>query len=199
MAIDREAAMRAVADLLRALDYDPEDEGLLQTPAHVTTALADELLSGRGVDVRDVLERNAARCEPGHATGPVVVRDIDVATVCPHHLLPAFGSATVAYQPGRLLLGLGTLARVVDGCARQLVLQEQIGERVVESLMTFGGAQGAYCRLSLWHSCLGIRGARQPRATVETRAARGTLGSPESILEIESVAGFPQNRSPRLR
>ena len=190
MPVNRQAAMRAVADLLEALGYDPaRDDELKQTPARVTDALTGELLSGRNVDLRALIERDAAHCLGEQTTPSVVVRDIDVATMCPHHLLPAYGSATVAYHPGQRMLGLGTLAKIVDACSRQLVLQERIGERVVEVLMTHGQAQGAYCSLSLWHSCLGIRGARQPRATVHTRALAGTLARPERLMELELGRG----------
>src|SRR5687768_817584 len=124
MAADREAARRAIADFLRALGHDPSLEADLEkTPERVVSAYADELLSGYDVDI-DQLIADGASSEALTTSGVVAVREIKIATVCPHHLLPALGNATVAYEPGALVLGLGTLARLVDAFARRLTLQE---------------------------------------------------------------------------
>ena len=190
MGVDRDATARAVRDLLRALGYDPDrDAQLRETPASVAEAFARDLLCGREVDLDALVEQGAMARAEGEPSNPIVMRDIDVATLCPHHLLPAHGSATVAYLPGARLLGLGTVARIVDACARQLALQEQIGQRIVEVLMQKVGAQGAYCCLSLWHSCMGIRGARQPRATVRTVATGGVLSGPEGLGQLSAILG----------
>src|SRR5688572_17493648 len=118
MAIDREAAERAISDFLRALGHDPSaNPELRETPARATDAFAIELLGGYDVDVRALIEGGSSPLgerSDGSRHGIVAVRDIAVATVCPHHLLPALGKATVAYRPGKLLLGLGVIAHVVD-------------------------------------------------------------------------------------
>lgn len=189
MAMDRDAAMRAVRELLVALGYDVDaDPALRDTPARVADAWSGELLSGRDVDLEALVLRSAFPRAP--IPGSVVlVRDIDVATLCPHHLLPAHGTATVAYLPGELLLGLGTLARLVNACARRLSLQERVGEMVVQALMDFAGARGAFCTLSLWHSCLALRGARQARATVRTIATGGALADPAALSSLQRLLG----------
>jgi GTP cyclohydrolase IA len=188
MTMDRDAAARAVRDLLRALGYDADGDPALQdTPARVVDAWTRELLSGRNVDLEALVHAGAVPGTVGAPGSVVLVRDIDVATLCPHHLLPAHGTATVAYLPGALLLGLGTIAHVVNACARQLSLQERVGERVVEALVKFAGARGAFCRLSLWHSCLALRGARQAHATVQTIATGGELASPEALASLERL------------
>jgi len=193
--IDRKAAERAIADFLRALGHDPADDPeLSETPARVTEAFAEELLSGYGVDLEALLAEGSLPT-PGRAAGIVVVRDIAMATVCPHHLLPSLGSATVAYRPGDRVLGLGTIARLVDACARRLALQEQIGEAVVDSLVKLGSARGAFCQITLRHSCLSARGSRQADATVRTQAAAGELASGDGAraldLILRSGAGDP--------
>lgn len=181
--MDRAAAERAIADFLRALGHDPsQDAELAATPKRVTEAFADELLTGYGVDLAALLSEGSA---PAKAPGIVVVRHIAVATVCPHHLLSSLGHATVAYRPGARVLGLGTVARLVDACARRLALQEQIGEQVVESLMTLGQARGAFCQITLRHSCLSARGSRQADATVRTQASAGDLADPASARELD--------------
>ena len=107
MPIDRAGAERAVAQFLTALGHDTEsDPELAGTPARVVQAFAHDLLSGYNVDVASLLAEGSA-ASPGDQ-GLVIVRDIAISTVCPHHLLPALGQATVAYHPGKRLLGLGT-------------------------------------------------------------------------------------------
>lgn len=184
---DRPAAERAIYDFLRALGHDPdEDPELRATPARVAEAFAEELLSGYGVDVAALLA-DGTPPTPGRAPGIVVVSDIALATVCPHHLLPSMGQATVAYRPGERVLGLGTIARLVDAYARRLALQEQIGENVVAALVELGGARGAFCQITLRHSCLSARGSRQADATVRTQAAAGELAAAEGAAALEAA------------
>ena len=200
MAIDRKAAERAIADFLRALGHDPaKDPVLAETPERATEAFAVELLGGYDVDVRALIEGGSSPFpERPDRHGIVAVRDIAVATVCPHHLLPALGSATVAYRPGRLLLGLGVIAHVVDAFARRLTMQEAIGERVVEALLEIAGARGAYCALDLTHSCLSARGARQDSAVVRTVATGGDLAGPAAVPELSlALARGDETRSPK--
>ena len=174
MPVDRDAAERAIGAFLKALGQDPEtNPALVGTPARVTEAFTEDLLSGYAVDVAALL---LAESEPIAKDGPrglVVVRGVTVATVCPHHLLPALGRAAVAYLPGERLVGIGTIARTVDAFARRLTLQETIGESVVRALMETVRARGAYCQIELSHSCLGARGARQAGASVITVAQAG--------------------------
>jgi GTP cyclohydrolase I len=105
--------------------------------------------------------------------------------MCPHHLLPGIGAATVAYLPGDRVVGIGGLARTVDAFARRLTLQETIGEAVVRALLDHAGARGAYCRLELSHACLSARGARQPEAIVVTIARGG-----EAISDGDLATGM---------
>lgn len=180
MAIDREAARRAIAEFLRALGRDAEREPELEkTPERVVAAFADELLSGYDVDLEQLIADGASG-EPPLSSGIVAVRGVQLATVCPHHLLPALGTATVAYVPGARVLGLGTLARLVDAFARRLTLQESIGEGVVGALMERAGARGAYCEIELVHGCLSARGPCQARARALTVARAGSLAEPDA-------------------
>jgi GTP cyclohydrolase I len=200
MAVDRQAAERAVAALLRALGHDPDVEAdLKQTPARVAEAFACDLLAGEAVDVAALLGQDADGPESREAgSGLVVVRGVSIATTCPHHLMPALGSATVAYLPGRRLLGLGTIARLVDALARRLTVQEAIGQRVVDALVEHAGARGAYCELTLTHTCLGARGARQAGASVRTVALAGALVQASAAAELGLALGHrrPIEREP---
>jgi GTP cyclohydrolase I len=175
MTVDRHGAENAIQAFLKALGHDPAmNPELARTPALVTEAFERELLSGYAVDVPALLAAESSVPSRDGAHGLVVVGGIQVATVCPHHLLPGMGRATVAYLPGNRLVGIGAIARTVDAFARRLTLQESIGEEVVRALVGHAGARGAYCRLELTHACLSARGARQGSAAVVTVARAGS-------------------------
>jgi GTP cyclohydrolase IA len=181
--IDRRAAESAIADFLRALGHDPKGNPELEgTPVRVTEAFADELLSGYAVDLAELVRTGSAEATSGAVV--VALRDIDVATVCPHHLMPGIGRAQVAYRPGARLLGLGAIARLVDACSRRLALQETIANDVATALMTHAGARGAYVELTLTHGCLSARGACQARARATTFALMGDLSQTEVLLAL---------------
>lgn len=172
--MDRQAAARAIDDFLRALGHEPVGD-LAGTGERVADAWADDLLEGEPIDAAAVLREGSIALADSDG-GLVVIRDIAVTTMCPHHLLPAHGDALVAYLPGDRLAGIGTIAHVVDVLSRRLTLQERIGARVVELLATELGARGALCRVSLTHTCLVARGERKANAVVETVATSGTFG-----------------------
>ncbi len=188
MEVDTEAAEQAIRAFLRALGRDPEVGELRDTPGRVVEAFGQDLLAGYAVDVVELLQNGSVPYD-GETGGAVVVKDISATTVCPHHLLPGVGHATVAYAPGERILGLGTIAKLVDAHARRLVLQEQIGDDVCRSLVEHAGARAAYCRLSLVHSCLASRGARQTEATVVTVATTGTFKTPEGQHTLTLALG----------
>lgn len=188
MPVDRAKAQKAVSELLEALGHDPEkNPELLQTPALVIEAFEREWLSGTTVDVATLLTRGQS--EPPERAAIVVISGISLATLCPHHLLPAEGSAIVAYLPGKVLLGLGTIARLVDAFARRLTLQEQIGENVVKALMDHAGAKAAFCKLELRHACLRLRGPRQTEALVSTTHSLGEFDTREGREKLGEALG----------
>ncbi|MCC6217147.1 MAG: GTP cyclohydrolase I [Polyangiaceae bacterium] len=186
--LDLERAERAVRELLAALGHDADSEAeLRETPARVAQSLARELLAGERVDPVALVAEGVSPAPPG--AGIVAVHGIAVAAMCPHHLLPALGVASVGYLPGGQLLGLGTLAAVVDACARRLVLQEEIGVLVTEAILLGAGARGAYCRLELTHSCFSARGARQAAARVVTSHATGALAGEAGAQLVARALG----------
>lgn len=177
--MDRKRAEAAMAEFLRALGTH---EGTVdETAERVTAAYVDELLSGYGVDIAALIVEGSEAVTS--AADPIVLRDLATATVCPHHLLVARGEALVAYVPGERVLGLGTLARLVDACSRRFVLQEQIASDITRALIEHAGARGAFCRLVFDHACLQTRGALKSDAKAVTWSAVGTL-SPPTALEI---------------
>ena len=184
MTVNREQARRAIVDLLKAFGHDPGQElDLAQTPALVVESWETDWLCGYGVDIPNLLAD--ANVVTRVAAQVVVVSQIAICTLCPHHLLPAEGFATVAYVPGGKLHGLGTLARLVDAYSRRFTLQEQIGANVVSALITHGGAKGAFCGLDMQHTCLRLRGAKQPEAKVVSAHFAGCFDSVEGRRELE--------------
>ena len=178
MPIDRTAAANAIDAFLRAIGRDPRQEPeLVGTGARVTDAYVDELCAGYAVDTRALL---AASAIPGASPGLVIVRDIPITTMCPHHLLPASGTATVAMNARDRLVGLGTLASLVDAHARRLTLQERIGEAVVADIEAVLEPYWVGCRIVLVHGCMVARGERAIGSRVETTALRGATGESEA-------------------
>jgi GTP cyclohydrolase I len=178
--IDRKRARNAVADFLRAIGRDPAREPeLAETPARVTDAFVDELCEGYSVDVPALLDGEiiAGRAEV------VVVRDLAVTSMCPHHLMPSSGSAAVAFAPRDKIVGIGAVGRVVDAFARRLTLQETIGEEVVAAIFSAIGPRWVACRLGMSHTCMTARGGRRHGARVETFAFRGK-GREEAIAML---------------
>lgn len=112
-----------------------------------------------------------------------------MVTVCPHHLFLAEGQAEVGYEPGTLLLGLGTLTRLVSAVTNRLTFQEHIARDVASALMDHAGARGAYCRLELRHGCLRCRGPKERGAEVASVHAQGTLADPARIALLRGQAG----------
>jgi GTP cyclohydrolase I len=173
MLVDRSAAAQAIEDFLRALGLDPEGEPQLRgTGARVAAAYADDLCHGYTVDVPSLV-RGQAIAFPRGAPEVVALRDVPVTTMCPHHLMPATGTATVAFAPNEKIVGLEALIGVLDAFAHRLTLQEEVGERVVDTLMQTLEPCWAACRLVLSHTCLTARGERRHGARLETIALRG--------------------------
>lgn len=186
MPIDRTAAANAIDAFLRAIGRDPAREpDLVGTGARVADAYIDELCSGYAIDPRALLEASAIA--GNGAGGLVVVRDVPITTMCPHHLLPASGSATIAMHTRERLVGLGTLASLVEAHARRLTLQEHIGEAVVADIEAILAPVWVGCRLVLSHGCMVARGERAVGANVETVALRGVRQ--EGIMQAHAALG----------
>lgn len=175
--VDELAAERAVADLLSAVGEDPAREGLRDTPSRVARAWK-EILAGYQVDPRTYLKVTFA----SDHDDLVVVKDIPFHSMCEHHLLPFSGYAHIAYIPadGRVV-GLSKLARVVDGYANRLQLQERITNQVADAIEHALNPVGTGVMIEAEHMCMSIRGVRRPDALTTTIAGRGCFapGQPQ--------------------
>jgi GTP cyclohydrolase IA len=187
--LDRARAERGVRELLLGLGFDADTPLLGRTPERVVEAFLTELLCGHDCDFPELVRGGSDACEA--PLDPVLVRDIAIASVCPHHLLIAEGSAMVAYEPGERLLGLGTLVQIVQLASRRLTFQEEIASLVVRVLMDHAGAKGAFCRVSLNHACLRDRGSRETDAVSVSAAWEGTLALPGRLALCLGVEGPP--------
>ncbi len=162
----------AVREILVAVGEDPNRDGLLDTPARVARSFG-ELLSGYQMDPADYLDR---QFEVDHDE-MVIVRDIPFSSLCEHHMLPFIGRAHVAYVPGAdgKVCGLSKLARVVDGYAKRLQVQERLTVEVADAMMSRLEARGVLVTIEAEHLCMTMRGVQKPGAMTTTSAVRGLL------------------------
>ena len=167
---DQERAERAVRELLIAVGEDPEREGLRETPARVARAYK-ELLSGMRMSAEDVL---TTTFDIGHDE-MILVKDIELWSMCEHHLVPFIGKAHVAYIPnddGRVT-GLSKLARLVDLYAKRPQVQERLTTQIADAMMEILEARGAIVVIEAEHLCMTMRGVRKPGSKTVTSAVRG--------------------------
>ena len=169
-AVDAVRVERCVRELLDALGEDTTREGLLRTPARVA-AFYQEVLAGAEDDPATHLD---VTFEAGHRE-MVMVRDIPFSSLCEHHLVPFLGKAHVAYIPGTdgRITGLSKLARLVDGFAHRLQVQERLTTQIAETLVDRLAPTGVVVVLEAEHLCMTMRGVKKPGARTVTSAVRG--------------------------
>ncbi|MDX6298894.1 MAG: cyclohydrolase [Nocardioidaceae bacterium] len=183
-AFDEARAEAAVRELLIAVGEDPDREGLLETPARVARAYA-ELLSGMRLSAEDVL---TTTFDAGHEE-MILVRDIELWSMCEHHLVPFTGVAHVGYIPsesGRIT-GLSKLARLVDVYAKRPQVQERLTTQIADSLMEILQARGAIVVVEAEHLCMTMRGVRKPGSKTVTSAVRGAMHNAATRAEAMSL------------
>ncbi len=181
---DHARAEAAVRELLFAVGENPDREGLKETPARVARAYA-ELLKGMRMEADQVL---TTTFDLGHEE-MILVRDIELWSMCEHHLVPFTGVAHVGYIPnedGRIT-GLSKLARLVDVYARRPQVQERLTTQVADSLMEILQARGAIVVIEAEHLCMTMRGVRKPGAKTITSAIRGTMHNAATRSEAMSL------------
>jgi GTP cyclohydrolase I len=182
---DPERVAAAVRDLLEAIGEDPDREGLRDTPARVARAY-EEIFRGLRQEPEDVL---TTTFDIGHDE-MVLVKDIELASTCEHHLVPFYGSAHVGYIPsvdGRIT-GLSKLARLVDVYAKRPQVQERLTTQVADALVRILRPRGVIVVVEAEHLCMTMRGVRKPGAKTVTSAVRGLLHTdPSTRAEAMSL------------
>ena len=160
---------------IRQLQYIGEDitrEGLVDTPNRIVKSW-DELYKGYGQNPADIMTTFSA---DGYDQ-IILLKDIELYSMCEHHMLPFFGKAHVAYipHPEKKIVGISKLARLVDIYARRLQIQERIGEQVTTALMKYLEPQGAACIIEATHMCMRMRGVAKQQSTMSTSSLKGAF------------------------
>lgn len=168
--VDRARIAQAVREILIAIGESPEREGLVETPERVAEAY-DHLFAGLSEDPVRHLTGGFAE----GARDLILVRDLPVASMCEHHILPFAGKAHVGYVPNGRVAGFSELARVVEGYARRPQLQERLTAQIADAVYGALDASGAIVVVEATHSCMTMRGAEVPGSVAVTSAARGVF------------------------
>lgn len=172
-----------ITRILQHIGEDPMREGLLETPKRVARSYK-ELFSGYGLSPADILTtfENEAKVDE-----MIVVDSIEFYSFCEHHMLPFSGKAHVAYIPGKKIVGVSKLARIVDIYARRLQNQERICHQVTEALMTTLEPLGAACLLQAQHFCMMCRGVGKQHSRMSTSSLMGVFREPAVRQEFLSI------------
>ena len=181
---DADRVERAVREILIGIGENPDRDGLKDTPARVARAYA-EMFAGMRQSAEEVL---ATTFDMGHEE-MVLVKDIEVHSVCEHHLVPFHGVAHVGYIPsaeGRIT-GLSKLARLVDMYAKRPQVQERLTSQIADSLVKILRPRGAIVVMQCEHLCMSMRGIRKPGASTVTSAVRGSMRDPATRAEAMSL------------
>lgn len=188
-----ERAAAAFRGFLESLGLDLTDPNLAGTADRVARAYREMLGGLQGAEPTLSTFPNAKKYR-----GIVSVTDIPFYSICAHHFLPFFGSASVGYAPGERLVGLSKLARVVDFYARRPQIQEDLTEQVASLLEERLAPAGVIVSVEARHLCMEMRGVARPGVTTQTTAVRGTL-SDERLQEqfFERIGGGGPSNRPR--
>ena len=170
MTVDNARVQRLVAELLDAIGEDPGREGLAATPARVA-AMYEELFAGIDDDPGRYLTVTFA----AEHDEMVMVRDIPFASLCEHHMVPFIGKVHVGYIPGDdgRVTGLSKLARLVDGFARRLQVQERMTTQIADTMERVLAPRGVLVVVEAEHLCMSMRGVKKPGTLTITSAVRG--------------------------
>jgi len=170
-AFDETAFAELVREQLAALGEDPQREGLLKTPERVAKSLR-WLTRGYGVSVEDAIG-DALFDEDHH--NMVIVKDIEMYSMCEHHMLPFFGKVHVAYIPNGRIVGLSKVPRIVEVFARRLQVQERLTDQIAQALWDVLEPQGVGVIIEAYHLCMMMRGVEKQNSKTMTSAMRGVF------------------------
>jgi GTP cyclohydrolase IA len=183
---------KLIHEMLEQLGEDPEREGLRQTPARVEASLK-WLTRGYGMDVEEVV--GDAVFHEQHES-MICVRDIEIYSMCEHHMLPFFGRAHVAYLPNGKIVGLSKIPRVVEVFARRLQVQERLTDQVAEALCRVLDPLGVGVVIEAYHLCMMMRGVEKQNSKTVTSSLRGAFRDDaktrdEFLRLVHGGAGLP--------
>ena len=175
---------------IELLGEDPDREGLKRTPQRVASSLA-WLTRGYEMNAEQVVGQGIFSAEG--ATNMVMVRDIELYSLCEHHMLPFFGKAHIAYIPNGKIVGLSKLPRLVEVFARRLQVQERLTEQIAQAIDDTLSPQGVGVVIEAYHLCMMMRGVEKQNSKTITSALRGLFRSdPRTREEFLSLAHAPR-------
>ncbi len=172
-----------VRALLEGLGEDPNREGLLKTPERVVKALKF-LTHGHAQDPQEVLNEALFTVSYDEM---VIIKDIDVFSLCEHHLLPFFGKAHVAYIPDGKVVGLSKIPRLVDMFARRLQVQERLTVQIADAIADQVKPKGVGVVIEAMHFCMIMRGVEKQNSVAVTSCMRGVFQRQETRSEFLSL------------
>jgi len=184
--MDLEKIARLTRELLIEIGEDPDREGLLKTPERVAASWSF-LTSGYRSDVETVI--NGAIFE-SEANNMILCRDIELYSLCEHHMLPFFGSCTIGYIARKKVIGVSKLARIVDYYSRRLQIQERLTAQIARAVMDSVDAEGVGVIIEARHMCMTMRGVGKQHSSMTTSSVLGSFHS-DSVTRTEflSLAG----------
>lgn len=160
-----------VRELLVEVGEDPNREGLARTPQRVAEAY-QYLTSGYRADLKDIV--NNAVFE-SHANNMIISRDIELYSLCEHHILPFFGVCHIGYVAQERVIGLSKLSRIVDFYARRLQIQERLTQEVAQEIMNVTNAEGVGVVIEARHMCMMMRGVEKQHSIMTTSSVLGSF------------------------
>ena len=156
---------------LELIGEDPRREGLLKTPERVAKSMRF-LTQGYASSAEEVVGKGIFKEEHDNM---IMVRDIELYSLCEHHMLPFFGKAHVAYIPNGKIVGLSKIPRIVDVYARRLQVQERLTEQIAEGLCNVLNPSGVGVVIEAYHLCMMMRGVQKQNSKTITSALRGAF------------------------
>ena len=187
--MNQERVTQLVHELLVEIGEDPSREGLLRTPQRVAQSFSF-LTSGYQKDPRELI--NSAVFESA-ANNMIIARDIEVYSLCEHHMLPFYGRCHIGYVAGDKVLGVSKLARVVDCFARRLQIQERLTAQIAGEIMHGLKAEGVGVVMECRHLCMMMRGVEKQNSVMTTSSVLGSFHeSPATRAEFLELIRRPQ-------
>lgn len=185
MSIDQQRIRSAIRELILAIGDDPDREGLERTPERVAE-MYSEIFSGIGSEI----EPEIAIYTTKNQDEMILLKDIPFYSMCEHHLLPFFGTVSIAYIPNNnRITGFSSLARVVDRMAHRPQLQERMTTEIADTLMQVLQPLGIFVIIRAQHLCMSMRGIKKEGAWTVTSSMRGIMRKEATRLEALSLMG----------